>query len=149
MHKKTYILFLVRQPFLPPLNYTNVFLYFTFCEEFWVQCFDCAAAGKQFQIINDTHEYFGNITEYNISEICHVTPPLEIFVKTHVLLYFYNETRSSHQRYSAKAVLENFAIFTKKLCWSPFLVKLQGFSPAVLLKRGSNTGVVLWILQNI
>ena len=74
---------------------------------------------------------------------------LKIFVKTHVLLYFYNETRSSHQRYSTKAVLENFAIFTRKLCWSLFLVKLQCFSPAILLKRGSSTGVILWVLQNI
>ena len=39
---------------------------------------------------------------------------LNIFVKTHVLFYFYNETRSSHQRCSMKAVLENFAIFTTK-----------------------------------
>ena len=67
---------------------------------------------------------------------------LEIFVKTRVLLQFYNETRSSHQRCSIKAVLENFAIFTRKdLCWSLFLVKLQAFSPAILLKRDSNIGV--------
>ena len=75
---------------------------------------------------------------------------LKIFIKTHVLLYFYNETRSSHQRYSIKARLENFAIFTRKhLCWSLFLVKLQAFRAAILLKRDSNKGVFLWILQNI
>ena len=69
---------------------------------------------------------------------------LKIFVKTHVLLYFYNETRSSHQRYSIKARLENFAIFTRKhLCWSLFLVKLQAFRAAILLKRDSNKGVFL------
>ena len=35
-----------------------------------------------------------------------------------------------------KAVLKIFAIFTgKHLCWSPFLIKLQTFSPATLLKR--------------
>ena len=34
MRKKTYMLFLVRQSFLPPLNYTNFF--FTFCKEFQV-----------------------------------------------------------------------------------------------------------------
>ena len=37
---------------------------------FFIQCFDCTAAKKQFEIISDTHElYFGNITEHNISEI--------------------------------------------------------------------------------
>ena len=36
-----------------------------------MQCFDCATARKQFEIISDTHEhYFRNITEDNISEIC-------------------------------------------------------------------------------
>ena len=32
-------------------------------------------------------------------------------------------------------------------CVSLFLIKLQVFSPASLLKRDSNTGVFLWILQ--
>ena len=75
---------------------------------------------------------------------------LELFVKTHMLLYFCNETRSSHQRCFMKAAPENFTIFTRKpLCWSLFLVKLQVFRSAILLKRDSNTGVFLWILQNI
>ena len=75
---------------------------------------------------------------------------LQIFVKTHVLLYFYNETRSSHQRCSVKARLENFAIFTRKhLCWSLFLVKLKPFRGVILLKGDSNKGVFPWILQNI
>ena len=40
-----------------------------------------------------------------------------------------------------KEVLRNFANFTgKHLCWSPFLTKLQTWN--------SNTGVVLWSLQN-
>ena len=39
-------------------------------------------------------------------------------------------------------VLKNFPIFTRKhLSWS--------FRPATLFKRDSNTGVVLWILQNV
>ena len=47
-----------------------------------------------------------------------------------------------------KAVLENFAIFTgKQLCWSLFLIKLQAFKLATLLKRDSNTGAFLCILQ--
>ena len=39
-------------------------------------------------------------------------------------------------------VLKNFTIFTgKQLCWSLFLVKLQGWRPMTLLKRDSNTDV--------
>ena len=59
---------------------------------------------------------------------------------------FMFRNRSSHQGCSIKAVLENIAIFPRKyLCWSLFLVKLQAFRVASLLKRGSNTGVFLWI----
>ena len=45
--------------------------------KFFTQCFDCASARKKIKITSDTHEsYFGNITEYNISEICiRVTRP--------------------------------------------------------------------------
>ena len=46
-------------------------------------------------------------------------------------------------------ILKNFTTFTgKHMCWSLFLIKLQGYSPETLLKRNSNTGVFLWILQN-
>ena len=34
------------------------------------------------------------------------------------------------------------------MCWSLFLIKWESFRPATLLKRGSNIGVFLWILQN-
>ena len=41
-----------------------------------------------------------------------------------------------------EAILKNFAVFTgKHLCWSFFFIK-----PVTLLKRDSNTGVLLWIL---
>ena len=47
-----------------------------------------------------------------------------------------------------KAALKNFAIFTgKQLCWSLFLMKLQAFRPASLLKKGSNTGPFVCILR--
>ena len=36
----------------------------------------------------------------------------------------------------------------KHVCWSLFLIKWESFRPATLLKRGSNIGVFLWILQN-
>ena len=36
------------------------------------------------------------------------------------------------------AVLKKFAIFTRKhISWSLFLIKMQGFMPATLLKRDS------------
>ena len=44
-------------------------------------------------------------------------------------------------------VLKNFAR-GQHLCWSLFVIKLQAFSPATLLKRDSNTGVFLWNLWN-
>ena len=43
-----------------------------------------------------------------------------------------------------KGVLKNFAHFTgKHLCWSLFLIQLQVFRPATLLKRDSNAGAFL------
>ena len=40
------------------------------------------------------------------------------------------------------AALKNFSIFAEKhLCWGLFLIKLQVFRSATLLKRDSNTGV--------
>ena len=35
------------------------------------------------------------------------------------------------------------------MCWSPFLIKLQTITHVTLLKRQSNTGGFLWILQNL
>ena len=49
-----------------------------------------------------------------------------------------------------KAVFKDFARFAgKQLCWSLFLIELQALSSATLLKRDSNTGVFLRILQNL
>ena len=48
-----------------------------------------------------------------------------------------------------KGVLRNSANFTgKHLFWSLFLVELQTFRPAALLKRDSNKDFFLWNLQN-
>ena len=48
-----------------------------------------------------------------------------------------------------KAVLKTFVIFTgKHFCWGLFLIKLQAFRPATLLKRNFNTGVFPWTLLN-
>ena len=58
--------------------------------------------------------------------------------------------RSSQRRCSRKkAVLKSFPVFTEKdLCGSLFLVKLQAFRPAAVLKRDSNTDVFLGIFRN-
>ena len=55
---------------------------------------------------------------------------------------FCKKSRNSHQRCSIKkAVLKNFAIFTGiHLCWSLFLIKLQAYRPAILLKTDSTKG---------
>ena len=46
--------------------------------------------------------------------------------------------------YYKKAVFKNFAIFTGKyLCWSLFLIRLQAWRPANLLKRDSNTDIFI------
>ena len=51
---------------------------------------------------------------------------------------------SSSQMFFKTSVIIFFAIFTgKNLCWSLFLIKLQAFMHATLLKRDSNTGVLL------
>ena len=43
-----------------------------------------------------------------------------------------------------KKYVQNLVIFiVKYLCWSLFLIKLQNFRPATLLKSDSNTGVFL------
>ena len=65
--------------------------------------------------------------------------------------WLFNTSRSSYsQMFFEIGVLKNFAIFTGKyLCWTLFLIKLQAFRPANLLKRSSNTVVFLWILRNL
>ena len=46
-------------------------------------------------------------------------------------------------------VVKHFSNLTgKHLCWSSFLIELQAWGPANLLKRDSNTGILLWNLQN-
>ena len=58
--------------------------------------------------------------------------------------------RSSHAQMLCKiGALKDFANFTgKHLCWSLFLIKLQAWRPAILVKRDSNTGPTLWNFQN-
>ena len=76
------------------------------------------------------------------------------------LTYFLNEPAnfimqrsSSSQMFFKLVALKDFAIFTgKHLCWSLFLIKLQAWRPATLLKRDSDTGAfceICEILKNI
>ena len=62
-----------------------------------------------------------------------------------------NKNRSSHLRCSVKkGVLKNFSNFTRKhLCWRLFLIKLQVFRPATLLKEKFSRGVLLRNLRNL
>ena len=64
-----------------------------------------------------------------------------------------NKNRSGRSQMFFKiVVLKNFASFTgRHLCWSLFLIKLQAWRPATLLKRDSNTttfftGHLWWLL---
>ena len=59
-------------------------------------------------------------------------------------------SRSNHRRYSVrKGVLISLRNFTEKhLCWSLFLIKLETFRTATLLKEDFNIGVPLWNLWN-
>ena len=64
-------------------------------------------------------------------------------------IFIMNNKKQSPCVFYKKAVLKNFSIFKRKyLCLSFFLIKLPNFRSANLLKRDSNTGVFLWILQN-
>ena len=64
--------------------------------------------------------------------------------------YSANIVRSSRLHMFFKiSLLENFSDFTlKHLWWSFFLIKLQLWRLAILLKRNSNTGVFLSILRS-
>ena len=57
--------------------------------------------------------------------------------------------RSSRSQILLKIdVLKNFANSSgKHLCWSPFLIKLQTWRPATLLRKDSNTGTIRKKLQ--
>ena len=48
-----------------------------------------------------------------------------------------------------KSAIKTFALITRKhLCWSLFLIVLQTFRPATLLKKDSNTGAFLLLIRN-
>ena len=72
--------------------------------------------------------------------------PIPWSIKKH----FHFNFKSSHlQMFLKTGFLKKFAIFAgKHLCWSYFLIKLQAWRSAILLKRDSNTGFFLWILLN-
>ena len=59
------------------------------------------------------------------------------------------QKQSSTDIFFKKGFLKNFANFTGKyLCRNLFLIKLQVWRHATLLRRDFNTGVFLWYLRN-
>ena len=61
-----------------------------------------------------------------------------------IIVEMIKATSSCLQMFFKLGVLKYFAIFTRKhLYRSLFLIKLQAFKPATLLKRDSNTGAFL------
>ena len=67
---------------------------------------------------------------------------LFLIKKRHLQYLIFRSSRS--QMFFKIGVLKNFANFTAKhLCWSIFFIKLQAWRAATLLKRDSNTGVIL------
>ena len=61
-----------------------------------------------------------------------------------------NYRNVSSQIFFKIGVLKKFANFTgKQLCWRLFLVKLQGWRPATLLRRDSNKGAMRKKLQKL
>ena len=62
------------------------------------------------------------------------------------IAYFYKQPL---ELFYKNAVLKNFSKFAKKhLLWSLFFNKTADLRPATLLRKDSNTGTFLWILQN-
>ena len=67
---------------------------------------------------------------------------LFLIKKRHLQYLIFRSSRS--QMFFKIGVLKNFANFTAKhLCWSTFFIKLLAWRAATLLKRDSNTGVIL------
>ena len=61
-----------------------------------------------------------------------------------VNLQFFRHQNKPQEVFYKKAALENFAVFRgKHLCQRIFLIKLQAFRYATLLKRDCNTDVLL------
>ena len=74
----------------------------------------------------------------------------EKLVMNRLKVWGIHKRRSSYpELFCKKGVLKNLAKFTgKQLCRSLLYNKVAGFRPVISLKRDSDTGVFLWILQN-
>ena len=70
--------------------------------------------------------------------------------KLHYLYFGFLKDRSRRsQMYFRLGTLKDFPMFTEKyLCWSLFLINIQAWRPATLLKRDSNICVFLWNFRN-
>ena len=96
--------------------------------------FSVLSAYSQLQISYDRNTRLQYSTWWERAELSHHSK------------YIIDQLKRSHRCSITKAVLKNSTILTGKyLNWSFFLIKIF---KADLLKRNSNTGVFLWILQN-
>ena len=60
----------------------------------------------------------------------------EIFLSSKIAYFFSMSSFPPSEVFNKKAILKNFSIFTRKhLCCSLFLIKLQAFRAATLLKK--------------
>ena len=81
---------------------------------------------------------------FNMIWVDNQKQPPEV-LRSYYSIWYELTIRSSHRKCSVKkGVLKYLANFTgKQQFWSLFLITLQAFNPATLLKRVSNTGVFL------
>ena len=96
------------------------------------------------------HLFLKNLIEFRtrLREIFFEKMLLELDKSFNVIVKEFMFQKQPPEMFYKRAVHKNFAIFTgKQLCWSLFLIKLPGFSPAGLLKRDSSRIVFLCILQ--
>ena len=97
-------------------------------------------------------EYLARWLEPTNKEIFRLYLRHTIFVNFKVIYHKLKKCLNSRSSYQScpieKAVVKNFAIFTgKHLCWSHLLIDLRASITATFLKRDSDTGVFMWILQ--
>ena len=92
-------------------------------------------------------QYFSNVS------VCLSVSAIQQVIRILKMIYWNNglawNSRSSHPEvFRKKDALKYFAKFAEKyMCWSLFLNKVTNRKPATLLKRNSDSDVLLWILQ--
>ena len=103
-----------------------------------------------YAVVWNTHFYLGDHLDF-VEDLINVYLLQKVIQKTMSSRKSVEDIRLSFVRSSRflmffkRDVLKSFTNFAgKDLCWSLFLIKLQTFRPATLLKKDSSTGVFLW-----